>query len=65
MKKQYKKPGIKLVTIADELCSITQASVIDSTGDKTIDKFDVNENNAPDNSSDGSWYDNTDNWGGD
>ncbi len=64
MKKQYKKPDIKLVTIANELC-FTQASVIDSTTGETTDHFDVNEDKDPGNSSDGSWYDNTDNWGGD
>ena len=64
MKKKYVAPQIQAITVKDDLCGLTTASVKSSTSDTTIDNFDVHESKDPDDS-EGSWYDNTDNWGGD
>ncbi len=65
MKKKYSIPCIKVLYLED-LCQMQKGTVVETSGGspKPIDQFTVHESDTPDGS-DESWFDNTDNWGGD
>lgn len=66
MKKRYHTPNIKVLYL-EELCDFATYSVIKGDGKTQDSQFKVHENDTdnPDGTGISTWYDDSDNWGGD